>query len=154
MQLKHPKDFWSGVMFCAVGIGFAIGATDYRLGASARPGPGYFPLGLGILLALFGAVITVNALRARMHDEAQRIGAFAWRPLLVIVASIALFGAVLPRLGLAISLPLLVILISFAGDEFRWKGVLVSAFALTLGSWAVFVYGLGLVIPVWPTFLG
>lgn len=155
LKIGHQKDFWSGVMFLCVGLGFAIGATNYNLGASARPGPGYFPLGLGALLACFGAVIALNALRpSDQKAEETRFGAVAWKPLLVIVASIAIFGATLPRLGLAISLPLLVLIISLAGDEFSWKGVVINALVLTIGSWAVFVYGLGLVIPVWPTFLG
>lgn len=156
MRIHHQKDFWSGVMFLCVGLAFAIGATEYRLGASARPGPGFFPLGLGALLACFGLVIALNALRPlrEADGESRRIGRIAWRPLLVIVASIAIFGATLPQLGLAISLPLLVTVISLAGDEFHWRGVLISALVLTLGSWAVFVYGLGLVIPVWPVFFG
>ena len=40
-----------GVVFIVVGLAFAMGATEYRFGTSARPGPGYFPLGLGLLLA-------------------------------------------------------------------------------------------------------
>ena len=40
MKIKSQKDFWSGLMFVAVGIGFAWGATGYSFGTSARPGPG------------------------------------------------------------------------------------------------------------------
>ena len=47
MKIKSQKDFWSGLMFIVVGIGFAWGATNYSFGSSARPGPGYFPFGLG-----------------------------------------------------------------------------------------------------------
>ena len=50
MKIKSQKDCWSGLMFVVVGIGFAWGATSYSFGASARPGPGYFPFGLGILI--------------------------------------------------------------------------------------------------------
>ena len=49
MKIKSQKDFWSGLMFLVVGIGFAWGALNYSFGSSARPGPGYFPFGLGIL---------------------------------------------------------------------------------------------------------
>ena len=54
MKIKSQKDFWSGLMFIVAGVGFAIGATNYSFGTSARPGPGYFPFGLGILLATAG----------------------------------------------------------------------------------------------------
>ncbi len=147
----RPRDFWAGIMFCTIGVFFAVGALDYRLGQSARPGPGYFPLGLGVLLALFGVVVIVQALRSRERGDA--VGRFAWRPLLVTLASIVVFGAALPRLGLVLTLPLLVAMISLAGDEFRWRDVALGSAVLTVGSWAVFILGLGLVIPVWPTFL-
>ena len=57
MKIKSQKDFWSGLMFVVVGIVFAWGATNYSFGVAARPGPGYFPFGLGILLAILGFAI-------------------------------------------------------------------------------------------------
>jgi hypothetical protein len=55
LKIKSEKDFWSGLMFVAVGVGFAWGATVYSFGSSARPGPAYFPFGLGVLMAVLGA---------------------------------------------------------------------------------------------------
>lgn len=153
MKIKSQKDFWSGLMFIVAGIVFAVGALNYRLGSSARPGPGYFPLGLGILLALLGALVLFKALTIEV-EGGNPIGAIAWKPLLVIVAAVAVFGLALPRLGLAVSLPILVTMASLAGDEFHWKGVLVSCVVLTIGSWAIFIAGLKLVIPLWPAFSG
>ena len=57
MKIKSQKDFWSGLMFVVVGIVFAWGATNYSFGVAARPGPGYFPFGLGILLSLVGLLV-------------------------------------------------------------------------------------------------
>ena len=64
----------------------------------------------------------------------------------------AFFGAMLEPLGLALTVPALIIISSLAGDEFHWKGVAVAAIVLTVGSWAIFVWGLKLTIPVWPWF--
>src|SRR5512144_2585025 len=50
VKIKSQKDFFAGLMFTAVGIAFAWGATTYSVGSGARMGPGYFPLMLGILL--------------------------------------------------------------------------------------------------------
>ena len=38
-------------------VGFAWGATNYSFGVAARPGPGYFPFGLGIILAVILAYL-------------------------------------------------------------------------------------------------
>lgn len=154
MKIKSQRDFWSGLLFVIVGVAFASGSLiHYSFGSSARPGPGYFPFGLGVLLALLGASVLFKALTIE-SDGGQPIGSIAWRPLLVVVGAIVLFGFALPRLGLAVTLPLLIIVSSFASDEFRWRDAILSSVVLTVGSWAIFVWGLSLVIPVWPTFLG
>ena len=158
MKVKSQKDLWSGLMFVVAGVAFAVGATNYRLGVSARPGPGYYPLGLGILLAGLGLIVLLRAFTADARagakaSEAGKVGAIAWKPLLVVVGSILLFALTLTHLGMAIALPLLVICISFAGDEFHWKGVLVNSAVLTVGSWLIFIEGLGLIIPMWPAFV-
>ncbi|HET7866552.1 MAG TPA: tripartite tricarboxylate transporter TctB family protein [Burkholderiaceae bacterium] len=151
MRIKSQKDFWSGVMFVVIGISFAWGATSYTFGSSARPGPGYFPLGLGVLLALLGALVLFKALTIET-EGGDPVGAIAWRPLCLIVGAVAL-SAVLPKLGMVATLPLVIIVASLAGDEFHWRDVLITSFVLTLGCWLVFVKGLSLTIPLWPSFI-
>lgn len=152
MKIKSEKDYWSGLMFIAVGLGFAWGATEYSFGSSARPGPAYFPFGLGILMAILGAMVLFKALTFEV-EGGDKIGSWAWKPLLIIVLTVAGFGLLLPRLGMVITLPLLVFASAMAGDEFRWKEALVNAAILTVMSWGVFIKGLSLTIPLWPTFL-
>ena len=151
MKIKSQRDFWSGLMFIVVGIVFAVGATNYSMGSSARPGPGYFPVILSVIMALLGGVVLFKALTIET-EGGDPIGAFAWRPLIVIVAAITVFGLALPRLGMLITVPLLIFITSLAGDEFRWKGVLVNAIVLTVGAWAIFIAGLKLTIPLYPWF--
>lgn len=153
MKIKSQRDFWSGLMFVAVGIGFAWGATNYSFGAAARPGPGYFPFGLGILLAILGAFILFESLVVETEDG-EPIGAWGFKPLFIIMFSVGLFGWLLPRLGMALALPILIVMASLAGDEFHWKDVLINCIVLTVGSWVVFILGLKLTIPVWPTIFG
>jgi hypothetical protein len=171
VKIKSERDFWSGLMFVAVGVIFAVGATNYSMGPacpandpcaaslwarmsqlSAHPGAGYFPLGLSILLAILGAFVLFKSLTIE-SEGGDPVGAFAWRPLLVIVVAIAVFGAMLEPIGLALTVPVLIVITSFAGDEFHWKGVLINAIVLDFFSWLIFVYGLKLTIPVWPQFI-
>ncbi len=152
MRIKSQKDFWSGLMFIVVGLGFAWGAMNYSFGSSARPGPAYFPFGLGLLLAVLGGMVLFKALVVAT-DDGEPIGKIAWKPMLIITGSVVMFGFILPRLGLLISLPLLIIVASLAGDEFHWKDAVISVVVLTLGSWLIFIKGLSLVIPLWPSFI-
>lgn len=153
MRIKSERDFWSGVMFIAIGIGFAVGASNYSLGTSARPGPGYFPLMLSVIMAILGAIVLFKSLTIET-EGGDKVGPFAWRPLLIVVASIVMFGLLLPRLGLFITVPVLIIMVSFATSEFSWLGTLVNAVVLTVFAWLVFVVGLKLTIPLYPAFIG
>jgi hypothetical protein len=153
VKIKSQRDFWSGILFVVAGVVFAWGATGYSFGSSAKPGPGYFPFGLGVLLALLGALILFESLVIETEDGAP-IGRWAWRPLVTIAGAVALFGWALPRLGLALALPLLIVIASLAGDDLRWRDLLLNCVVLTVGSWLIFVVGLKLVIPLWPAFIG
>jgi hypothetical protein len=149
MKLNSRRDLWSAVLFIVTGLGFAAGSMQYGFGSSAKPGPGYFPFGLGLLLALVGGAVLVRALRVTSADG-EPIGAFAWRPLVFVLGAAALFGLLLPRAGLVLTLPLLIVVASFAGGRPNWKHTLASAVVLTAGSWLVFSWGLGLTLPIWP----
>ena len=152
MKIKSQRDFFSGLMFLVVGVVFAVGATNYSMGSSAKPGAGYFPLILSALMALLGAIVLFKSLTIET-EGGDPIGEIAWKPLLIIVASIAVFGVALPRLGMFLTIPLLILMVSSAGGEFSWKGVLISCVVLTAFSWLVFIYGLNLTIPLKPAFM-
>ena len=149
MRIKSQKDFVSGLALIAVGAAFAIGATNYSFGVAVRPGPGYFPFGLGIILALLGVVVLVGAL-TQERKGGDPIGKIPWRPLLCVVGAIVFFGFFLPRLGFVISFPIMIVLTAAGSNEFTWKDALLNATILTVMSYAIFIYGLQLTIPLWP----
>jgi Tripartite tricarboxylate transporter TctB family len=153
LKIQSEKDFWSGLMFMVVGAAFAWGAAaNYSFGSSARPGPAYFPFGLGVLLALIGAFILFQSIVIKTEDG-DKIGTWGMKPLLWITLSVAMFGLILPHVGMVIALPLLVLVAAQAGDEFHWGEALFNAALLTVFSWLIFIVGLKLTIPLWPAFL-
>ena len=153
MKIKSQRDFAAGLMFIAIGVAFAVGALNYTFGSSAKPGPAFFPFGLGMLLALLGAMVLFKALTIESVDG-EPIGHIAWKPLLVILGSAVVFGIALPTLGLIIALPILVIGSSAASEEFTWLPSIASSVLLTILCWLVFVKGLGLTIPMVPAAMG
>ena len=152
MRLKNKQDFWSGIMFIVLGVGFAIGATSYSMGTSARMGPGYFPFWLGTCMALLGAVVMLSALSPKA--EKVELEKFDWPIALIIVGSVAVSGLVMNYLGVFISVFLLVFLSSFASHVFSWKVAAINGLCLVLFVWVAFIKGLGLIFPLWPSFLG
>lgn len=149
MKIKSQRDFFSGLLLIFVGAAFAIGATHYNFGAAVRPGPGYFPFGLGIILAILGVIVLITSF-LRHCTDGDPIGSIPWRPLLCIVGAIIFFGVFLPILGFVITFPLMIILTAYATTEFTWKDALFNALVLTVASYLIFIFGLQLNIPVWP----
>lgn len=160
MKIKSQKDFFSGLLFVTVGVAFAVGATNYTLGTSARMGPGFFPLMLGVLMAVLGAVIILKALVLETRDG-DKIGPWAWKPLFFVIAANVTFGVLLgglpslnlPPMGLIIGIYALTFIASLAGAEFNLKAVTVLATILALISYVAFILLLKLQFPVWPAFI-
>jgi len=152
VKIKSQRDFFSGLMFIVVGVVFAVGATNYSMGTSAKPGAGYFPRILSVLMAILGAVVLFKSLTIET-EGGDPIGHIAWRPLIVIVVAIAVFGLSITRLGMIATIPILIVITSLAGDEFGWVGVIANAVVLTVASWLIFIVGLKLTIPMWPSFI-
>ncbi|MFA5489505.1 MAG: tripartite tricarboxylate transporter TctB family protein [Candidimonas sp.] len=151
MQIKNKQDFWAGVMFVVLGIGFALGATQYSMGTAARMGPGYFPFWLGICLAALGAIVSLGAMSSKATKTPME--KFDWQIVVVIIGSVTLCGVLLNWLGIYISIFLLVFLSSLASHEFSWKVAAATGFFLVLLVYGAFIKGLGLIFPLWPTFL-
>jgi hypothetical protein len=146
--IRHPKDFVAGVLFAAIGIAAIVIAANYPLGTAARMGPGYFPRILGILLILLGSALALRALKLKGGP----LPGWHWRPTLIVLGSVVLFGYIVNAVGLALSTIILILLSSFASNEFRPKEALISGIALAALSVAVFVIALKLQLPIWPAF--
>ncbi|MFM2240118.1 MAG: hypothetical protein RJA69_1492 [Pseudomonadota bacterium] len=160
MSIKSQKDFFSGLMFLVVGAAFAWGATSYSIGTGARMGPGYFPMLLGVLLAILGSVVMFYSLVVET-PSGDKVGSIAWRPIGYILGSNLAFGILLgglpsiklPSMGLIVAIYALVLIASKAGDSYKLRDVLILSTILAAGSYLAFIMLLKLQMPVWPTFI-
>jgi hypothetical protein len=147
--IRHPKDFFAGLMFVAFGVAAIAIGSGYPLGTAARMGPGYFPRILGILLIVIGAIIAARGFKLR--GTPIRFG--SPKPMTIVLGSVVLFGFLSPYLGLILAGVMLIVVSSAGSSEFRWKEALVSGIVLSIGAVLVFIWGLGLQFAVWPPFL-
>lgn len=160
MKIKSQKDFGAGLMFMAVGSAFAWGATNYTVGQAARMGPGYFPLMLGIVLAVIGAFVLFESLVVDTEDG-EPIGSIAWKPLGFIIGANLAFGVLLgglpsigvPAMGLIVAIIALTFIASLAGSEFKIKEVAILSVILCILSYLAFIKLLSLQFQVWPSFI-
>ncbi|RCS56509.1 tripartite tricarboxylate transporter TctB family protein [Parvibium lacunae] len=151
--LKSKRDFMSGLFFIGLAAFGVYHSGQYDMGTAARMGPGYFPMMLSIGLGLLGMVILVGSFLSADKGDDGELETFHWKPLIIILGAIILFGALLKPLGLILSLLVLIIVSSLGSAERQFKEILLSCAALAIFAWLVFIKGLGLVIPVWPAFI-
>lgn len=160
MRITSQRDFYSGLLFAVVGAVFAWGASTYEIGTAARMGPGYFPRLLGILTAALGLIVMLKSVVVRSEDDGP-IGAWAWKPLFLIIAANLAIGVMLgglpalrlPALGLILGIYALTFIASLAGDDFRAKEVFLLGTVLAVMSYLGCVVLLKLQFQVWPAFL-
>lgn len=147
-KLRARQDLSAGLMFAGFGAIFALGAGSYSIGTLDEMGPGFLPLCVGILLALIGVLLIAKSLIGGLDTVAE----FSAPPLLLIIGSICIFAAIFPYLGLVVAIFVLTVVAARASPEFRSSEALLLGAMLAALSAGVFVYGLGIPLPVWPAF--
>jgi hypothetical protein len=149
MLIRNQRAFTAGALFIVVAVFYFTMSFKYAQGTPARMGPGFFPKMVSILLGLVGLGILIGSVSPRAHLE--RLERWDVKGLLWIAGSVALFALLLPTFGLVIALAALIIISSYASPEFTWVGTLVNTVVLIIFCVGVFVYGISLQFPVWPT---
>ena len=158
-RIHNKKNVAAGLLFVAIGIATIVGASDYPLGTMRSIGPGYFPIMIGIVLALLGAGVAFQGMSfSGMADSPSPPGqadqeddeGIAIRPLIMITLAVVAFGITVRPLGLAVATVALVTLSSLGGREFGLLKVVLLSVGLIALSWVTFIYLLGLPMTLWP----
>ena len=147
--IRNQRAFASGVLFLGFAIFFYVVALGYPAGTAARMGPGYFPRLLAIVLAAIGLAVMLGSMKSTA--DLQSLHKWDWKGLGWVTGSVVLFALLLFPAGLIGALFVLIMVSSKASPEFTWKGALANAAVLIALCLVVFVYGLGLRLPVWPS---
>jgi len=152
MNATHlrAKDVWAGLLMMALALLFGATAMGYPLGTARNLDSGAFPILLSGLLFCLGLAITIIGL-ARGSGG---IDNWTWRGVLLILGPPVFFGFFIRELGLIPCLVLVAFVSSFASRLARLPISILLAILLTLFCVGVFIYGLGLPIPLLGRWLG
>jgi putative tricarboxylic transport membrane protein len=150
-RMLARKNVLAGLLFIAVAaLGLWL-SRDYPIGTTLRMGTGYVPRLLCWLLLGLGTIVLVQGLReAQDARPLSSRDVSALRPVIFVTASLVIFGLSIERLGLVISILLLIGVGAVAARALRPLETLAAALVLIALSWGIFILGLGLTIPVWP----
>ena len=144
-KVRSPQDLGAGVVFVLIGAAGIVFGQDLAFGSAARMGPGYFPTLLSYLIIAIGLVLAVKSLSV----DGAPIEQVHFRPLFAIVAAILAFGALIDRIGLALTAAVLTIGAAYARRNVNLRETLVLAAGLALFAVGIFVYALTQPLPAW-----
>lgn len=147
--IKHPKDFWTGVIFLVFGLAAVFIGRDYAMGTAAKMGPAYFPTILGALLALIGGIAVLRSFKRK----GEAIEKFHLKELFIVLSAVVLFGVLMRGAGLGPAAVVLIMLSAYASPQFKWHEALLLALGMAGFAVLVFVKLLGLPLQVFGPWL-
>ena len=144
---------WPDIAFGLFLIGISVlvlfETRHLKMGTTIEMGAGFMPKVLAIILGISGIVTVIrNALKGHVKVEAVKL-----RPLFFVSAAFAAFALLLPTFGVVVSTIVLTVLAMLGGEDIKKKDFLIYPIALAAFTTLVFVIGLQLPMPIWPTFL-
>jgi hypothetical protein len=137
----------AGLLLIAIGVGVGVLALDYGFGTPDDLGPGVFPALLSVLALLLGVLALAGAF---LTPEPPLERGSLW-PLLLITASMVLFPIALPAVGLFLTgFATAALALLAAPPPIQWGRLVITSLGLSLLITAIFAWGLGLPVKVWP----
>jgi len=148
--IRNPKDFWSGILFLALGLGFLWVGQDYAFGTARRMGPAFFPTVLAAILCVIGLVVVVKS----FLTPGQPITGFALKGLVMVTLGCIAFAVLIRGAGLAAAVAVITLVSALASVHFKARNVIIMMIVLAGFCSLVFVKALGLPIPIIGAWLG
>lgn len=142
---RTRKDLVAGLIFIGFGGLFALGATAFDFGDPVRPGPGFYPLVVGVLLAVLGVAIIV---RSAVEDDDGPVTMPSWRAVTLVIGGLVVFALTVRGAGLLPATFLAAMLASLASRRTSPLAAVVMATGLTALSVLIFVVALSVRLPL------
>ena len=144
----NAKDVASGLLLIVVAAAGLYLNQEHNLGTARRMGPGYMPMlvfwlqfGLGVIVLAIG-----------LFNGPDPLERWAWRELVLILASLCVFALLLETGGLFLAIAATVAVAALADRTHRPLGVLGLIIFLIALCWFVFIRELDIRVSIWPSF--
>ncbi|MBK4739025.1 tripartite tricarboxylate transporter TctB family protein [Noviherbaspirillum pedocola] len=145
------NDYYGGGLILFVGLAAVWKGFNYQVGSLSHMGPGYFPVGVGAVLALMGACVVAGAVRRSVtvaHEPGRAVHPPEWRGwFCIILAGIAFI--VLGHWGGLVPATFAVTFIAALGDrQNTFKTAFLLALAMVAVAIIVFSWALQMQFPL------
>lgn len=119
---------------------------NLKVGTAYRMGPGYAPLLLSWIMAIFGAVLVANG----VMRSGPGLDRWPLKPILLVIGAIVIFGMSIERLGLLISSIIVVLMGGLAAPQPRVREALIWSLCLAGAATVLFAVALQLPLRIFP----
>lgn len=149
------KNLWTGNLIGACGVALLglyviISALGFGFGTPSKPGAGVFPLAIGLVLVILGAIWLIQCLTGRVSREDDPADSDRAGHIKIILTAAVIVGFALLVNILGYQLTMLFVmatLLTFIAKTKWWLTLILSA-AMAFGTFALFDLGLGVLLPV------
>lgn len=133
-----------GLIFAVV---YLVEGRNLALGRMGAPGPGVFPLVVGILFALVSIAVIADALLTRRAGRTAFPEGQNLRRIALVFGIFVAYVSLLTVLGFLIATAVLVTLYTRLASKVSWLWAAASGVGVTFAVWMVFAFFLGVRLP-------
>jgi hypothetical protein len=146
------KDYYGGALMVIVGLAAAYAAIGYHVGTPSQMGPGFFPMALGILLAVIGVVIAASARKGEADQAPPGHGHGHGLPdvrgaVCIILGTVA-FVVLGHYFGLIAASFAITFICALGDRDNSWRAALALALGMCVVAWVVFSILLQVQLPL------
>ena len=143
---RDLPDILAGGLLIALGALGLWAGRDLTFGSPAMMGAGFLPNSLCVIMMAIGSFVLVKGL-SKPREDFETVNV---RPLAILVLAISGFAFTAESFGFIVASVWLLVIGSLADSESRWREVLISTVVLASLGALLFVYGLGVQMPILP----
>lgn len=147
--ISRPREFAAGSFFVIVSAVAAYALVGLEVGTARRMGPGYFPLAVSLLLMTSGIVLIARS----MFQPRGTAMAVSLLPMAAIAAACIVFALLLRPAGLVPAIFAATLVASIADRDRRLGRTVATGAVLAVGASVIFVWALGVPLPVFGRWL-
>ena len=147
---RFDKDILAGLALAALGSFIALRATSWDLMGEDGPGPGFFPLGYGVLMIVLSLMLVLRALFRPSPDSMAGSDISGHVRALLTWAVFAGSAVAMQYTGFVLGFAVLSMFIVAYVFRRGWRSMVLVGVGCSAGFWLVFTQLLGVALPVGP----
>jgi putative tricarboxylic transport membrane protein len=141
----------SAIFLLVFGIIISFEARKLEIGRISQPGPGFFPLWLGLALIIVSLALTIKFSREKVDQSSPSKSLWKglyWEKIVFSLVVLLLYAFFLEILGYTIATFLLMLFLFKAIGSQRWRVSIVGSVFTSLSTYALFKLWLQVQLPV------